>query len=163
MGRKPRSGALDPQTLARLGADIAAAELDPELAARMRARVLARAAAPHTEVVRAAEGDWKALLPGVTIKVLHVDREQGTQTTLWRLAAGARIPPHPHSRDEECLVLEGAVEHDGSRYGQGDYLYTRPGVRHADFLAPEGALLLIRSELLPNALLLWAAARLPGR
>jgi hypothetical protein len=39
-------------------------------------------------------------------------------------------------------------------YRQGDFLFTRPGLRHKDFVAPEGALLMIRSERIPPALLL---------
>jgi anti-sigma factor ChrR (cupin superfamily) len=150
---------LDPHSLAALGAAIAPAELPPEQVAGLRARVMA-GVADTTEVLRAAEGEWKQLLPGVTIKTLHVDREHGTQTSLWRLAAGARIPPHPHTKDEECLVLEGSITHDGVRYRQGDFLFTRPGLRHKDFVAPEGALLMIRSERIPHALLLRLASRL---
>lgn len=144
---------LDPHTLGALGAAITPAPLPPERVADLRARVLAGAAA-STQVVRADEGEWMALLPGVRIKTLHVDREHGTQTSLWRLDAGARIPPHPHTKDEECLVLEGAITHDGVLYRQGDFLFTRPGLRHKDFVAPEGALLMIRSERIPPALLL---------
>jgi anti-sigma factor ChrR (cupin superfamily) len=118
------------------------------------------AAAGSTQVLRAGEGEWLRLLPGVTIKTLHVDREHGTQTSLWRLEAGARIPPHPHTKDEECLVLEGSITHDGVRYRQGDFLFTRPGLRHKDFIAPEGALLMIRSERIPHALLLRLASHL---
>jgi anti-sigma factor ChrR (cupin superfamily) len=128
----------------------------------MRANVMASLSAAPTQVVRASEGEWKTLLPGITVKTLHVDREQGTQTSMWRLAAGARIPRHPHSKDEECLVLEGEIVHAGSRYGPGDYLYARAGVRHTEFTTPNGALLLIRSERLPSSWLLWIAAHWPG-
>jgi len=154
--------ALDPDTIAKLGAALTRGALEPELSARMRARVMASVSAPATDVVRAAEGDWKTLLPGITVKTLRVDREQGTQTSLWRLAAGARIPRHPHSKDEECLVLEGEIVHESKLYGPGDYLYARAGVRHNEFTAPNGALLMIRSELLPSSWQLWLAAHWPG-
>jgi anti-sigma factor ChrR (cupin superfamily) len=155
----PEPEVLDQQSLAALSAAIAPAELPPERVAALRARVMTGVAG-STRVLRAADGEWKQLLPGVTIKTLHVDREHGTQTSLWRLAAGARIPPHPHTKDEECLVLEGSITHDGVLYQQGDFLFTRPGLRHKDFIAPEGALLMIRSERIPNALLLRLASRL---
>ena len=155
----PDSQVLDAESIAALGAAIAPAQLAPERIAGMRKRIMA-GIADSTRVVRAGEGEWKELLPGITIKTLHVDREHGTQTSLWRLAAGARIPRHPHSKDEECLVLEGSITHDGETYGQGDYLHTRPGLRHQEFVAPHGALLMIRSERIPNALLLKLASRL---
>lgn len=155
----PEPEVLDQETLGALGAAGAPAELPPERVAGLRARVMA-GIADATQVLRAGDGEWKRLLPGVTIKTLHVDREHGTQTSLWRLEAGARIPPHPHTKDEECLVLEGTITHDGVLYGQGDFLFTRPGLRHKDFIAPEGALLMIRSERIPHALLLRLASHL---
>jgi len=155
----PEPEVLDQESLGTLGAAIAPADLPPERIAGLRARVMA-GIADTTQVLRADQGEWKRLLPGVTIKTLHVDREHGTQTSLWRLDAGARIPPHPHTKDEECLVLEGSITHDGVLYRQGDFLFTRPGLRHKDFVAPEGALLMIRSERIPNALLLRLASHL---
>jgi anti-sigma factor ChrR (cupin superfamily) len=154
--------ALDPDTIAKLGAALTRGTVELELSARMRARVMASLSTPATDVVRAADGEWKDLLPGVTVKTLRVDREQGMQTSLWRLAPGARIPRHPHSKDEECLVLEGEIEHESKLYAAGDYLYARAGVRHSEFTAPKGALLMIRSELLPSSWQLWLAAHWPG-
>lgn len=151
--------ALDAATIAGLAAAVAPVTLPPERIASMRSRIAA-GIADSTRVVRAGEGEWQELLPGITIKTLHVDREHGTQTSLWRLAAGARIPRHPHSKDEECLVLEGSITHDGETYRQGDFLHTRPGLRHKEFVAPQGALLMIRSERIPGALLLKLASHL---
>jgi anti-sigma factor ChrR (cupin superfamily) len=155
----PESTALDRESIAALATAIGPAQLAPERIASMRSRIMS-GIADATRVVRAGDGEWKELLPGITIKTLHVDREQGTQTSLWRLAAGARIPRHPHSKDEECLVLEGSITHDGETYRQGDYLHTRPGLRHKEFVAPHGALLMIRSERIPGALLLKLASHL---
>lgn len=153
------SPALDAASAAALSAAIAPATLAPARVASMRSRIMA-GIAESTRVIRAAEGNWQELLPGITIKTLHVDREQGTQTSLWRLAAGARIPRHPHTKDEECLVLEGSITHDGETYRAGDFLHTRPGLRHKEFVAPDGALLMIRSERIPSALLLKLASHL---
>jgi anti-sigma factor ChrR (cupin superfamily) len=155
----PAASALDAATISGLAGAIAPTTLSAERLASMRGRIMA-GIADATRVIRAGDGEWQELLPGITIKTLHVDREQGTQTSLWRLAAGARIPRHPHSKDEECLVLEGSITHDGETYRQGDFLHTRPGLRHKEFVAPEGALLMIRSERIPSALLLKLAAHL---
>jgi anti-sigma factor ChrR (cupin superfamily) len=97
-------------------------------------------------VVRAADGEWRELLPGVTIKRLHID-SAGVETALWRLSAGAFIPPHPHARDEECLVLEGSIVDGEQVFFAGDYVLARAGSRHQRVYAPNGALLMIRSEL----------------
>ena len=157
----PDDAALDKTTLARLSDAVASVTPPAAIAKRMRERILDAAAPATTTVVRANEGEWKKLLPGITIKTLHMDGENGTQTSLWRLEPGARVPPHPHSKDEECMVLEGSIIHDGKTYTQGDFLVAKPGVRHKDFLAPQGALLMIRGERIPNKLLLGIAMLMP--
>lgn len=122
----------------------------PPASAALRARVLADARRMRTRVVRADEGEWVPFVAGIRIKTLRRDEAEGTQTSLWRIEPGARVPPHPHTREEECLVLEGSVVHDGVEYFAGDFLLAPPGERHGVFLAPRGALLMIRSELLPD-------------
>ncbi len=126
---------------------------DPPQAARagaLRARILDTARRSRTQVIRAGEGEWAPFVPGIHIKTLRKDPHSRTQTSLWRIDPGALIPPHPHASEEECLVLSGSVVHDGVQYLAGDYLLAAPGERHKAFTSPEGALLLIRGELLPD-------------
>lgn len=122
----------------------------PEASASLRARIVAEAGRMRTQVVRAGEGEWKPFVPGIRIKTLRRDEAAGTQTSLWRIEPGASVPPHPHTHEEECLVLEGSVIHGGVEYFAGDYLLAPAGERHKPFLAPRGALLMIRSELIPD-------------
>ncbi|GAB2656673.1 cupin domain-containing protein [Arenimonas aestuarii] len=123
---------------------------EPARAASLRARILDSARRSRTQVVRADEGDWTPFLPGIHIKTLRRDAHTCTQTSLWRIDPGAVIPPHPHTSEEECLVLSGSVVHDSIEYCAGDYLLAAPGERHQAFTSPAGALLLIRGELLPD-------------
>ncbi|HEU0152163.1 MAG TPA: cupin domain-containing protein [Arenimonas sp.] len=136
--------------LAALAGVLPADAPPPARAEALRARILAAATQSRTKVVRADEGEWVPFVPGIVIKTLRRDPVEGTQTSLWRIAAGARVPSHPHTREEECLVLEGSVIHDGIEYFAGDFLLAPPGERHQPFLAPRGALLMIRSELIPD-------------
>lgn len=99
------------------------------------------------DIVRAAEGAWRQALPGLRIKPLRVDPIARTQTSLWRLDAGARVPAHGHHAEEECLILEGSLQWGDRVYGAGDYLVAHPGRAHEEFTSPDGALFLIRSEL----------------
>lgn len=122
----------------------------PERAAALRARILARARTGRARAVRAEEGDWVPFLPGIRIKTLRLDAQAGTQTTLWHIDPGASIPAHPHSHEEECLVLSGSIVHEGVAYHAGDFLLAAPGERHQEFSCPGGALLLIRGECLPD-------------
>ena len=146
-----------PDLLLAALAGVTPAQAPPRANAQaLRERILAAASRPRTQVVRAHEGEWVPFVPGIRIKTLRRDEADGTQTSLWRIEPGAQVPPHPHTREEECLVLEGSVIHDDIEYFPGDFLLAPPGERHKPFLAPRGALLMIRSELIPDA------SHLPG-
>jgi len=132
-----------------LARDIAPLDPTPAQRVRMRSRILA-ACAPPLVVLRADEGHWQPLLPGVLVRCLHVNEKDGTQLALWRLAAGARIPAHRHSLTEECLVVEGAITHAGIEYCAGDFLLSAVGSAHEIFESPAGALLMIRGEKMPT-------------
>ena len=142
----------DALLLAALAGLVPDAEPGVDARGRMRAALLAKVSkpAPTTRVLRAGEGEWKPLLPGIHIKTLRIDREKGTQTTLWRLDPGARVPPHPHGHEEECLVIEGSIIQNGIEYFPGDFLLAEVGEKHAPFDSPRGALFLIRGELVPD-------------
>ena len=146
----------DALLLAALAGLVPDAEPGADARGRMRAALMAKVSkpAPTTHVLRADEGEWKPLLPGIHIKTLRIDREKGTQTTLWRLDPGARVPPHPHPYEEECLVIEGSIIQNGIEYLPGDFLLADVGERHARFDSPRGALFLIRGELVPDILVL---------
>ena len=128
-------------------------EVEPAPGARplMRAAIMAKVAIPGTHLTRSREGEWRQLLPGIRVKTLRRDPVAGTQTTLWRLEPGARLPAHPHTHEEECLLLEGSLIQDGVEYLPGDYLLADAGGWHAPFDAPAGALFLLRGELVPDA------------
>jgi quercetin dioxygenase-like cupin family protein len=126
----------------------ALAGLGDEVRVRMRASILARAGAASVHAQRLAEGDWLPLLPGVTVKTLR--RDERTQTTLWRVQPGGTVPGHVHSHEEECLILEGSIVHDGVEYFPGDFLLALPGERHKVFESPRGALFMIRGEPVPT-------------
>jgi anti-sigma factor ChrR (cupin superfamily) len=131
-------------------------ELAPAASARTRmlSNIQHAIAPPAMQVIRRDEGQWHTILPGVSIKLLHEAREQGTQTTLWRLQPGASVPRHQHSLNEECLILEGSIVHAGTEYYAGDYLLSPKGMPHDVFLAPTGALFLIRGERLDHEMIL---------
>lgn len=140
-----------PQDLAgELAAGLPAPALDAGTRERLRARVLESARTPSTAVLRADEGEWRPAFVGIRIKTLRLDPVAGTETSLWRLEPGARVPRHVHRLEEECLVLEGSVEHDGAEYHAGDYVLAAPHARHAPFTTRTGALLLIRGETVPR-------------
>jgi anti-sigma factor ChrR (cupin superfamily) len=126
---------------------------------RDEARELAPADAPAKQdtdapklTVRAGEGEWRALVNGVSVKRLFVDRARGTVTSLFRLEPGARIPTHQHSGTEECLVVEGDVYTDEISLGPGDYHCAPAGSTHETLSSVSGALLLIVAQATPDVL-----------
>jgi len=136
------------------------AGLIPELAPpddmrrRMLSGIMNNIEPKSMQVVRQGDGQWHDILPGVSIKILREDRSDNSQTTLWRLQPGASVPRHHHSRDEECLVLEGSILDAGTEYFPGDYLLSPAGVPHEHFTAPNGALFLIRGEILDKSMMI---------
>lgn len=144
----PDPDSLDADIAGLLGAAVVPVEIEPERAARMRLRAM-EVSGEQVAVVRAAEGAWQATqLPGIEVRILHIDHAHGTQTALWRLGPGAYFPAHSHLRDEESLILSGhVVSDDGKTFQQGDFLFARAGAHHTGMTAPSGALLLVRNEL----------------
>lgn len=145
-----KHSAIDAQLAGELATGLVAAPMPDALRERLRQRVLERAGG--IRVVRADAGEWVRLLPGIAIKRLRNDRDQRSETNLWRLDAGAIIPAHDHQDDEECLVLEGSIIQDDIEYRAGDYLHAVAGSRHVPLRTPNGALLLIRSQSLGSYL-----------
>lgn len=117
--------------------------------ARLRARVMEQAGQPPVAIFRLDEAAFRPVLPGIHIRPLRMDTVEGTQTSLWRLDAGAVVPAHDHVGEEECLILDGSIVWNDVEYHPGDFLLARQGAHHEPFVSPNGCLLLIRSELTP--------------
>jgi anti-sigma factor ChrR (cupin superfamily) len=78
--------------------------------------------------------------PGVEIKVLYRDAS-GKQTTLTRMAPGARLPAHRHVGLEQSYVLEGTLVDADGECAAGNFVWRRPGSVH-DAWSPDGCLVL---------------------
>jgi anti-sigma factor ChrR (cupin superfamily) len=149
----PAADVLDPVIVARMAAAIAPAELAQADRDAMHLRItqrIADGAPPGTVTIRAADMRWTDAGAGVQVKVLRMDRERNDQTVLIRMQPGAVVVGHRHTQEEECWVLEGEIFIGGHRLSQGDMHVARPGVEHEPIRAPNGALLMIRSEMPPR-------------
>ncbi len=96
--------------------------------------------------IKASEGVWLNLAPGVTAKVLSFDPASKRTTTLLRFASGTSYAPHRHTAVEELYVLEGGCSIAGREMAVGDYHRAETGTVHHDTSTDEGCLLLVISS-----------------
>lgn len=123
----------------------------PDRASALRARVMTAARASQAQpepgqhlTIHQSEGRWLPILAGVEIKVLREDAT--TRSYLLRMAAGARLPAHAHSHEEECMVLEGDVWLGEVHARAGDYHLARSGLPHDELRSDSGCLLFLRGQ-----------------
>jgi quercetin dioxygenase-like cupin family protein len=117
-------------------------------ASAIKRRLLERVAdadESHLTVQPDAPG-WQPFLPGVQIRVLR--EAAGVLSYLLKLAPGARLPPHRHPMDEECLVLEGTLRvgtHTEVR--AGGYHLAHRGALHPTVSTATGATIFLRGAV----------------
>lgn len=110
----------------------------------LRARVLAdvaREPAGQMAVIRAHEGEWIQLSPGVSRRDLTLT--PGGRVFLIRVAAGAQVARHSHALPEHCYVIEGDAWVAGEHLAAGDHHIAGPGSTHDGLRSDRGCLLLI--------------------
>ena len=117
--------------------------IDPP--AGVKAALFARLAPPPDIRFRfATDGAFAPTpFPGMTIRLLNIDRERRQFSAMIRLEAGATYPSHAHDGPEECVVLEGELLVGNVRMKAGDYQRAEPGTAHADQWSDTGALLFV--------------------
>ncbi len=118
---------------------------EPERARHLRGRLLRQARASKqaglTTVLKDKEG-WTRLGPLVEMKLLRSDKE--SRSYLLKLHPGAMLPPHQHTLEEECLMLEGEVWIGNIHLRAGDYHVAAKGARHQEIRTTTGGLAFMR-------------------
>ena len=111
----------------------------------LRARILGAAAetSQNTRTVRANEGRWHRMVPGVTVKTLSIDVERDTATILMMFEPGARVPSHDHAGAEDSFVISGSCRIGESYLLKGDFHHADAGTTHAEIVSDEGCVLLL--------------------
>ena len=113
------------QALTPISAWLSPVEPPPGLFAAIEARLDGGGArGPSKRTLRAADGAWMDLGPGIRIKVLHQNMELRRQTILLVADAGAVHPAHVHESDEELFVVSGDLVIDGEELGPGDFHFS---------------------------------------
>jgi carbon storage regulator len=111
-------------------------------------RVSRHSAPPDgTTTIRAREGTWQDYSPGVQIKILQQEPTLSSMTCLVRMAPDSVVPPHDHTQEEHCLVLDGEAAMGEHTLRAGDWHVALPGSTHHNFSSRTGCLLLVRGEM----------------
>jgi quercetin dioxygenase-like cupin family protein len=148
-----RGAAFEPALLSALAAALRPLPPDAAQCAKMQARILERirhSAPAGTVTRRAADANWIAHGELIRVRVLREDRAAGNQTLLIHLRAGAEIPAHAHSQEEECLVLDGEVEVGAHVLAAGDMHVASAGAVHERIRCRKEALLMVRTGIAPH-------------
>lgn len=103
--------------------------------------------------LRADQGVWQEIGPGMSAKTLYVDQSRGIVTSLVRMLPGTALPTHKHLGDEQLYVLEGDCIIHGTRLGPGDFHHASAGSIHESTYTVGGTTFLLIApanyELLP--------------
>lgn len=94
-------------------------------------------------IVASAEGWVPHPVPGITMKVLSLDRARNVATLLLDVAPGSRFPPHHHDAAEECYVISGSLYSCGRRLVAGDFIHADGHTEHDELWTEEGCRVLL--------------------
>ena len=83
-------------------------------------------------------GEWKWIAPGLHQRPIHVPDGSDTRVFLLKARPGLKLLPHTHTGTEMTSVLTGSLNHDGTRYGAGDFDLGDSDVDHEISIGPEG-------------------------
>jgi len=89
--------------------------------------------------------EWSPLdFPGASLRVLHTDPTTGATSLQIRIAPGATIPAHLHTKADEALyVLEGDFVEAGVSSGPGTFYAAKAGVPHGPHTTVGGCIVLL--------------------
>jgi putative transcriptional regulator len=98
-------------------------------------------------------GARRWLAPGIWIRPVLKDANEGTRLYLLGAAPGKALPRHGHSGVEMTQVLTGEFHDGGTRYGAGDFLEAGDDVEHSLMVgANEECICIIASQGVPRGL-----------
>ena len=102
----------------------------------------------ESRTVRADEGRWRTLAPGVRSKKLSTDTARNTVTCLLELEPQSILPAHDHEGSEDSYVVRGSCRIGAVALYAGDFHHVDAGAHHGDVIASEeGCLLILTLDL----------------
>ncbi len=74
-----------------------------------------------------AKPEWDEVAPGIHVKILAVNTENGSVSMLVRLDPGTEYPGHRHAGIEELHLLHGILKVDHRTLYPGDFIHSEAG------------------------------------
>lgn len=105
---------------------------------------------PGTRTQRGTDALWKEIGPGITSRVLHVDRANNRISVLIRMTAGATYDAHSHDIEEETLVIEGDWRIGDLHLKAGDYHVASTRAHHCAGHTVSGCLIHVVTSMAPQ-------------
>ena len=102
-----------------------------------------RAVSLSGRTVRANEGTWNAIAPGVRMKKLSSDRARNTVTVLMEMQPGSEVPPHEHKHAEDSYIVSGSARLGELVLFAGDFHHVEAGTHHESIVSDDGCLALL--------------------
>lgn len=93
--------------------------------------------------VRADEGKWTTIAPGVRLKKLSSDRARNTVMVLMEMQPGAVVPPHEHHHPEDSYIISGSARLGDLVLFAGDFHHVEAGSKHDSIVSDDGCLALL--------------------
>jgi anti-sigma factor ChrR (cupin superfamily) len=111
--------------------------------AELRRRVMASVSPAAQKIVRASEGKWLDLAPGVRLKKLSSDRARNTVTVLIEMEPGSTLPAHENRHPEDSFLVRGSCRIGEVAFRPGDFHRVEAGAHHDAIVSDEGCAVLI--------------------
>ena len=108
------------------------------------------------------EEGWELLRPGVHIRRLYRNGDDGPAAALLRYQPSASVPYHEHRGYEHILILDGAQSDERGRYDAGTLVINPPGTGHRVWSDVGCVVLIIWERGMPYPTSLVAAAPQQG-
>jgi anti-sigma factor ChrR (cupin superfamily) len=115
----------------------------PPVSVRTKILDAVRNTPQNSTTLRADEGRWKPVVPGVEMKRLSRDEARRTVTVLLRFQPGATLPAHDHKGNEQTYVIEGSCYIGSVGLSQGDHHTVEAGEHHGTVVSKDGCTLLL--------------------
>lgn len=98
-------------------------------------------------IARSDEMQWRTMdAAGCQKKILFVDEREKSVTSIVRMQAGTRFPPHRHGGIEEVFILEGDLVVEGQQMKPGDYCRAERDTVHQESFTESGCVFLLKAS-----------------